>query len=104
MLTPEAINKLFDAELPEPSNWESLNPPRDLPAGAIVTRFAPSPTGFLHTGGVYVATLAKNLAHHSRGSYFIRIEDTDQTREVPGSRGPVARAINLIRLESEQKK
>ena len=102
MLTPEAINKLFDAELPEPSHWESLNPPRNLPAGAIVTRFAPSPTGFLHTGGVYVATLGKNLAHHSRGSFFIRIEDTDQAREVPGSRAQFARAFKYFDIESDE--
>ena len=102
MLTPEAINKLFDAELPEPSHWESLNPPRDLPAGAIVTRFAPSPTGFLHTGGVYVATLGKNLAHHSRGSFFIRIEDTDQAREVPGARAQFARAFKYFDIESDE--
>src|SRR5690242_21869507 len=86
MLTAELINSLFDTALPEPSHWESQYPPRDLPAGAIVTRFAPSPTGFLHTGGVYIATLARNLAHHSGGVYFVRIEDTDQAREVAGSR------------------
>jgi glutamyl-tRNA synthetase len=102
MLTTEAINKLFEAELPERSHWESLYPLRDLPAGAIVTRFGPSPTGFLHTGGVYVATLGKNLAHHSGGSYFIRIEDTDQTREVPGSREQFARAFKYFDIESDE--
>jgi glutamyl-tRNA synthetase len=102
MLTTEAINKLFDPELPEPSHWESLYPQRDLPPGAIVTRFAPSPTGFLHTGGVYVATLGKNLAHHSSGSYFIRIEDTDQAREVPGSREQFARAFKYFCIESDE--
>jgi glutamyl-tRNA synthetase len=102
MLTTEAINKLFDAELPEPSHWESLYPPRDLSAGAIVTRFGPSPTGFLHTGGVYVANLGKNLAVHSGGSYFIRIEDTDQAREVPGSREQFARAFKYFRIESDE--
>ena len=102
MLTTEAINKLFDAELPEPSHWESLYPPRELPTGAIVTRFGPSPTGFLHTGGVYVATLGKNLAHHSGGSYFIRIEDTDQAREVPGSREQFAHAFKYFDIESDE--
>ena len=102
MLTTEAINKLFDAALPEPSHWESLYPLRDLSAGAIVTRFGPSPTGFLHTGGVYVATLGKNLAHHSGGSYFIRIEDTDQAREVPGSREQFARAFKYFDIESDE--
>jgi glutamyl-tRNA synthetase len=67
-----------------------------------VTRFAPSPTGFLHTGGVYVATLGKNLAHHSGGSYFIRIEDTDQAREVAGSREQFARAFKYFDIESDE--
>jgi glutamyl-tRNA synthetase len=102
MLSAEFINTLFDAELPEPSHWESLNPPRDLPPGAIVTRFAPSPTGFLHTGGVYTANLGKNLAVHSAGSYFIRIEDTDQAREVPGSREQFARGFKYFDLESDE--
>jgi glutamyl-tRNA synthetase len=102
MLTNEVINRLFAAELPEPSYWESRYPPRDLPAGAIVTRFAPSPTGFLHTGGVYVATLGKNLADHSAGSYFIRIEDTDQAREVAGSREQFARAFKYFSIESDE--
>ncbi len=102
MLTAEFINTLFEAELPEPSHWESYYPQRNLPPGAIVTRFGPSPTGFLHTGGVYVATLGKNLAHHSGGSYFIRIEDTDQAREVPGSREQFARAFKYFDIESDE--
>ena len=102
MLATETINGLFDPELPEPAHWESVYPLRDLPPGAIVTRFGPSPTGFLHTGGVYVATLGKNLAHHSGGSYFIRIEDTDQAREVPGSREQFARAFKYFDIESDE--
>jgi len=102
MLTAEFINTLFETDLPEPSHWESTFPPRNLQPGAIVTRFAPSPTGFLHTGGVYVATLGKNLAHHSGGSYFIRIEDTDQAREVPGSREQFARAFKYFDIESDE--
>src|SRR5215208_3862309 len=102
MLTTEVINRLFDPELPEPSHWESVYPLRDLPVRAIVTRFGPSPTGFLHTGGVYVATLGKNLAHHSGGSYFIRIEDTDQAREVAGSREQFARAFKYFDIESDE--
>jgi glutamyl-tRNA synthetase len=102
MLVAEFINRLFDAELPEPSHWESSYPPRDLPPGAIVTRFAPSPTGFLHTGGVYTANLGKNLARHSGGLYFIRIEDTDQAREVAGSREQFARGFNYFDIESDE--
>ena len=102
MLTTELSNSLFDAALPEPSHWESHYPPRDLPPGAIVTRFAPSPTGFLHTGGVYIATIGRNLAHHSGGVYFVRIEDTDQAREVAGSREQFARAFKYFDIESDE--
>src|SRR6476660_10326306 len=102
MLVPEFINTLFDAALPEASHWESSYPPRDLPPGAIVTRFAPSPTGFLHTGGVYTANLGKNLAVHSAGSYFIRIEDTDQARVVPGSAEQFARGFKYFDIESDE--
>jgi glutamyl-tRNA synthetase len=102
MLAAEFINTLFEAGLPEPSVWESSYPPRDLRPGAIVTRFAPSPTGFLHTGGVYTANLGKNLAVHSGGAYFIRIEDTDQAREVPGSREQFARGFSYFDIESDE--
>jgi glutamyl-tRNA synthetase len=102
MLTTELINSLFDTALPEPSHWESHYPPRDLPAGAIVTRFGPSPTGFLHTGGVYVATVGKNLARHSGGVYFIRIEDTDQAREIAGSREQFEGAFKYFDIESDE--
>lgn len=102
MLTPELINSLFDPELPDPAHWETHYPPRELPSGAVVTRFGPSPTGFLHTGGVYVATLGKNLAHHSGGVYFIRIEDTDQAREVPESREQFERAFKYFDMESDE--
>ena len=102
MLTSELINSLFDPELPETAHWESHYPQRDVPAGAYVTRFAPSPTGFLHTGGVFTAMVAKNLAHHSGGSYFIRIEDTDQAREVPGSREQFERGFKYFDIESDE--
>jgi glutamyl-tRNA synthetase len=67
-----------------------------------VTRFGPSPTGFLHTGGVYIATLGKNLARHSHGVYFVRIEDTDKAREVAGSREQFARAFKYFDIESDE--
>jgi glutamyl-tRNA synthetase len=102
MLTAELIDSLFNRDLPEASHWESHYPPRDVPPGAIVTRFGPSPTGFLHTGGVYVANLGKNLAHHSGGSFFVRIEDTDQAREVAGSREQFERAFKYFRIESDE--
>ena len=57
-------------------------PRRQLPEGAKVTRFAPSPTGFLHIGGLFAAYTAERVAHTSGGIFFLRIEDTDKKREV----------------------
>lgn len=56
---------------------------RNLPEGAVVTRFAPSPTGFVHIGGIYQSLIAKLMAKES-GVFFVRIEDTDQKREIEG--------------------
>lgn len=58
---------------------------RDLKEGAKVLRYAPSPTGFQHIGGVYAALINERLAHQSEGVFYLRIEDTDQKREVKGA-------------------
>jgi glutamyl-tRNA synthetase len=55
---------------------------RELPEDAIVTRFAPSPTGFVHIGGLYQALIARKVTSQTKGVFFLRIEDTDQKREV----------------------
>ena len=60
-------------------------PPRPLAPGAMVTRFAPSPTGFMHIGGLYAALISFMLARHSDGVFFLRIEDTDKVRELEGA-------------------
>ena len=64
------------------SYYEEKYPERNLPEGAIVTRFAPSPTGFVHIGGLYQALAARTAAKKTRGVFFLRIEDTDQKREI----------------------
>ena len=60
-------------------------PARPLAHGAMVTRFAPSPTGFMHIGGLYAALISFMLARHSGGVFFLRIEDTDKVRELEGA-------------------
>lgn len=64
---------------------EAKFPPRDLPEGAYVTRFAPSPTGFMHIGNLYGALIDYKLASQSGGVFMLRIEDTDTKREVSGA-------------------
>ena len=66
----------------EISYYEEKYPERNLKEGAIVTRFAPSPTGFVHIGGLYQSLVAKKMANQTEGVFFVRIEDTDQKREV----------------------
>ena len=66
----------------EISYYEEKYPRRNLPEGAVVTRFAPSPTGVMHIGGLYQALAARETARKTGGVFFLRIEDTDQKREV----------------------
>ncbi len=60
-------------------------PARDLPEGAIVSRMAPSPTGFVHLGNLVQGLTSERLCHQSGGVLFLRVEDTDKKREVAGS-------------------
>lgn len=62
--------------------YEKLYPERDLPEGAIVTRFAPSPTGFVHMGSLRTAFVARKIASDTNGVFYLRIEDTDDKRSV----------------------
>ena len=73
---------LIFPEAKEISYYEEKYPERNLPEGAVVTRFAPSPTGFVHVGGLYQALVAKTVADKTGGVFFLRVEDTDQKREV----------------------
>lgn len=76
---------LFPDVTMTPEDIEAKYPPRNLPDGAKVTRFAPSPTGFIHLGGLFPSTVGERLAHQSGGVFFLRIEDTDSMREVDGA-------------------
>ena len=76
------------------SYYEEKYPARNLPEGAIVTRFAPSPTGFVHIGGLYQALVARTAAKKTNGVFFLRIEDTDQKREIENG---VTGIVNSLR-------
>ncbi len=67
-----------------PDYYEGIYKKRELSDGAVVTRFAPSPTGFLHIGGLFAAFVSKRAAEATGGRFFLRIEDTDKKREVEG--------------------
>lgn len=90
-------NKLAELLFPNitetPEELETRYPPRDLPEGAKVTRFAPSPTGFVHFGGLFPSMTGERLAHRSGGVFYLRIEDTDAKREVPGAAEGLIRTL-----------
>ena len=64
---------------------EEKYPPRNVPEGAVITRMAPSPTGFVHLGNLVQGLTSERMAHQSGGVLFLRVEDTDAKREIPGA-------------------
>ena len=76
---------LFPNVTDTPEALEERFPLRNLPEGAVVTRMAPSPTGFVHLGNLVQGMISERMAHQSGGVLFLRVEDTDAKREVPGA-------------------
>ncbi len=76
------LANLIFPDAKEIAYYEEKYPERNLKEGAIVTRFAPSPTGFVHIGGLYQSLIARKLTAQTEGIFFLRVEDTDQKREV----------------------
>ena len=76
---------LFPNVTETPEEVEARFPRRELPEGAVVTRMAPSPTGFVHLGNLVQGMISERMAHQSGGVLFLRVEDTDAKREVPGA-------------------
>jgi glutamyl-tRNA synthetase len=100
MITPENqefYKTLAERLLPEAeadlSILEARYPERQLEPEAIVARVAPSPTGFMHIGGLYAAMVSERLAHQNDGIFYLRIEDTDQKREVEGGVKTIVRVL-----------
>ena len=86
----------------EISYYEEKYPERDLKEGAIVTRIAPSPTGVMHIGGLYQALVAKKVANQTDGVFFLRIEDTDQKREVENGTYEIATACDTFGVSPDE--
>lgn len=82
---PALADLLFPDVTETPEEMEQRFPARHLPEGAKVTRFAPSPTGYVHFGGLFPSVVGERLAHQSGGVFYLRIEDTDNKREIDGA-------------------
>lgn len=81
---------------------ESRYPSRQLPSGAEVTRFCPSPTGFVHIGAIFTAMICQYVARQSGGVYMLRIEDTDKKREVEGAKQLIVEQLNAFDLSPDE--
>ncbi len=90
------------AEVSTRSAVEYRYPARELPEGAEVTRFCPSPTGFVHIGAIFTAMICKRLAGQTNGVYILRIEDTDKKREVEGARELIAEQLAAFNLQADE--
>lgn len=85
MDTIALANYLFPDVTMTPEELETRFPERNVPEGAVITRMAPSPTGFVHLGNLVQGLISERMAHQSGGVLFLRVEDTDAKREVPGA-------------------
>lgn len=85
-----------------PEDYEAAYPQRNLPEGAKVTRLGPSPTGFIHLGNLYGAFVDERLAHQSGGIFYLRIEDTDDKREVEGAVEAVISSLDYFGVRFDE--
>ena len=101
------LNKLANALIPDEAvkpldYYETLYPERDLEKGAEVTRLAPSPTGFMHLGNLFVALANERIAHQSGGVFYLRIEDTDEKRKVEGAVEVIHSSLKYFGVEFDE--
>lgn len=82
--------------------YENMYPKRQLPNNAIVTRFAPSPTGFVHIGGLFTSFIARKLAKQTNGVMLLRIEDTDQKRSVEDGVTKIIKDLNSFNVTFDE--
>ncbi|MCC2865891.1 glutamate--tRNA ligase [Ihubacter massiliensis] len=93
---------LFPHITKTPEDYETIYPPRQLPAGAKVTRLGPSPTGFIHLGNLYGAFVDERLARQSGGIFYLRIEDTDDKRYVDGAVETIITSLDFFGIDFDE--
>ena len=84
------------------SDYEKMYPERNLPEGAVVSRYAPSPTGFVHVGNMLACFIENFVPNQTDGVFYLRIEDTDQKREIEGGIENIVDAIKTIGLDYKE--
>ena len=98
MTNKDLANVIFPNITKTIEDYEKEYPERNLPEGAHVTRFAPSPTGFMHIGHFMPALIDYVVAKQSGGVFYLRNEDTDKAREVEGSMELIIKILNYYGL------
>lgn len=103
MVTDKEIAELIFPDVKESiEDLEKRFPLRNLPNGAEVTRFAPSPTGFLHTGSLFTSMICHKVAKDSGGIFYVRLEDTDTKREIQGSGETLLKQLHLFGIDPSE--
>lgn len=103
MVTDKEIADLIFPDVKEKvEDLEKRFPLRNLPNGAEVTRFAPSPTGFLHTGSLFTSMICHKVAKDSGGIFYVRLEDTDTKREIQGSGETLLKQLHLFGIDPSE--
>ncbi|HIT84658.1 MAG TPA: glutamate--tRNA ligase [Candidatus Ornithomonoglobus intestinigallinarum] len=93
---------LFPHITKTPADYETEYPERKLADGAKVTRFAPSPTGFLHMGSLFAALIGRRTASDSDGVFYLRIEDTDKKREVKNGVSQLVEGLKAFNIDIDE--
>ena len=102
-LRKELADLIFKGkEVKDYTYYEEKYVTRQLKEGAKVTRFAPSPTGFIHMGGIYSSLIAKLLAKESEGVFYLRIEDTDQERSIENGIETILKGLKEYNLNPDE--
>lgn len=97
------LSKLIFPDLEKSAaDYEEMYPARELPEGAKVTRLGPSPTGFIHLGNLYGAFVDERLAHQSSGTFFLRIEDTDDKRFVENAVETIITSLDFFGIKFDE--
>ena len=84
------------------ADYEKIYPERNLPEGAMVTRFAPSPTGFVHMGSLLASFISNKAAKDTNGVFYLRIEDTDGKREVENGIEGIVEDLNNFKIKIDE--
>ena len=86
----------------EISYYEEKYPRRNLPEDAVVIRVAPSPTGNVHIGTIFQAMINRKVATQTKGVFYVRIEDTDQKREIEGGITQIIQSLKDFDIEADE--